>query len=42
MGPRLRRAEKERLKEGEALDKAEKDAKKKAKRVSRPGRAACC
>jgi hypothetical protein len=30
---RLRRAEKERIKEGEALDKAEKDAKKKAKCV---------
>ena len=28
---RLRRAEKDRIKEGEAIDKAEKEAKKKAK-----------
>jgi hypothetical protein len=30
----LRRAEKERMKEGEAIDKAEKEARKKAKHVT--------
>ena len=35
--PRLRRAEKERIKEGEALDKAEKDAKKSVKKEKKAG-----